>query len=65
MQLLFFFHSLLAYKIKTKMFFYTFMIYDQRVIMPLINRPFKIILERLRLESSRCHYNNCIVFHGV
>ena len=37
------FHLLLAYKIKKKMSFNTFLVKAQRLIMLLINRPFKII----------------------
>ena len=41
---LLFFHSLLVYKIKKKTSFNTFLVKGQRLIMLLINRPFKIIL---------------------
>ena len=41
---LFFFHLLMVYKIKKKMSFNTFLVKAQRLIMLLINRPFKIIL---------------------
>ena len=41
---LLFFHLLLVYKIKKKTSFNTFLVKVQRLIMLLINRPFKIIL---------------------
>ena len=40
----FFFHLLLVYKIKKKTSFNTFLVKAQRLVMLLINRPFKIIL---------------------
>ena len=42
--LLFFFHLLLVCKIKKKTSFNTFLVKAQRLVMLLINRPFKIIL---------------------
>ena len=41
---LFFFHLLLVYKIKKKTSFNTVLVKAQQLIMLLINRPFKIIL---------------------
>ena len=41
---LLFYHLLLVYKIKKKMFLNAFLVKAERLIMLLINRPFKIIL---------------------
>ena len=42
---LLFFHLLLAYKFKKKTSFYAFLVKTQRLLMLLINRPFKITLK--------------------
>ena len=49
---LLFSHSLLVYKIKKKTSFYTYLVKAQRLIMLLINRPFKIILNDYNFNQA-------------